>query len=64
MVIYWSLLTCLIGGVVYFITCVSNDPPPSVFQIRANVVALHMFWVGLLVFLLQTGGGVVGLIRR
>lgn len=65
MTIIWSLLVCLLGLVTYFITCNSNTPPPSVFQTKSNVVGLHMFWVGLLAFLLQFGNAhVVSILNR
>lgn len=61
MVIYivWSLLICLLGLIIYYVTCSHTDPAPSVFESKSNVIGLHMFWVGLLAFLMQVGGRAV-----
>ncbi len=45
MSIYLSLLICLIGLIVF---CVSDKP-------KVSTLSLHLFWVGLLAFLLQYG---------
>ena len=50
MIIYLSLLICLIGLVVY--------APRT--RAEWQAVALHMFWVGLLVFLFVKSTTVVG----
>jgi hypothetical protein len=54
MEVYFSLLVCLIGLVLYLITG-NATPPPGALNVKTNVLALHMFWVGLFVFLLQFG---------
>jgi hypothetical protein len=59
MVIYvvWSLLVCLVGLVIYYVTCTGQtNPPPGVLQTKTNQVGLWMFICGLLAFLLQVGG--------
>jgi hypothetical protein len=57
MQIYWSLLVCLVGLVLYLIL---DNPPaspnPSTLNRKMSVVGLHMFWVGLFVFLLMFAG--------
>lgn len=42
MLIYLSAVICLVGLAIY---CLTEKPKPS-------TIALHMFWVGLLAFLL------------
>jgi hypothetical protein len=44
--VWLSLIVCLVGLVVY---CISQNG-------KAQTLALHCFWVGLLVFLLNFGG--------
>lgn len=53
MQIYLSLLVCLVGLVLYLITNRPTTPPPSDLNVKCNVLGLHMFWVGLLTFLLR-----------
>lgn len=45
MAFYLPIVVCIVGLVIYL---VSNHP-------KANAIALHMFWVGLAVFLLNFG---------
>ena len=52
MIVYLSLLVCLVGLIVYAITI---NP-------KAAAISLHMFWVGLFVFLL-TDSRIVNLTR-
>jgi hypothetical protein len=47
MIIYLPLLICVIGALVYGL--VTNNP-------KLETVGLHMFWVGLLAFLLLYPG--------
>ena len=54
MEIYWSLLVCLVGLVMYLI--LANPPSQSILQQKGSTVGLHMFWVGLLVFLFTFAG--------
>lgn len=60
MEIYWSLLVCLVGLVLFF---VFPQPPSSPNSQKLGAVGLHMFWVGLFVFLLNFGG-TVSLLRK
>lgn len=53
MIIYLALLICVIGLVIFFAS--KNG--------EVKQIGLHMFWVGLLAFLL-IGGPVVNLLRR
>jgi hypothetical protein len=53
MSIWLSLAVCLLGGVIYFVTDNPATPPPTTINQKFNVIGLHMFWVGLLAFLLQ-----------
>ena len=54
MEIYWlSLFVCIIGAVIYFVTGNPTTPPPGTINTKFNVIGLHMFWVGLFVFLLK-----------
>jgi hypothetical protein len=46
MFIYLSLLICIIGVLVYVLAA---NP-------KASTLGLHMFWTGLLAFLLQSHG--------
>ena len=61
MEIYWSLLVCLLGLIMYLV--LGNPPSTSVLQSKGSTVGLHMFWVGLLVFLFNFGG-TVSLLRK
>jgi hypothetical protein len=49
MVIWVSVIVCIIGLVSY---ALSSNP-------KVQAIALHCFWVGLLVFLLRWGGALV-----
>ena len=55
MTIYLSLLVCLLGLVLYYVF--GNPPSPSTPNSKTMEVGRLMFAVGLLVFLLQFGGG-------
>jgi len=52
--VWLSLIICILGLVVY---CISSNA-------RAQTLALHCFWVGLLAFLLTWGGHVALSIQR
>lgn len=44
MQIYWSLLVCLVGLVLYLVLDnPSSTPPPSTLQKKVSIVGLHMF---------------------
>ena len=51
MVIFFPLLLSLIGALMYIIL---DAPPPN--NAKLSTLGLQMFWVGLLVFLLQYHG--------
>lgn len=57
MSIYLSLFVCILGLVLYLVLNNPSPPstPPGTLQQKFSVVGLHMFWVGLLVFLLKNG---------
>ena len=57
---YLSLIICLIGLVLYYI-CGNPTPPPTSNSSKTSVVGLHMFWVGLLAFLITNGSRLVSL---
>lgn len=59
MTIILSLLVCLLGAITYLLTCNSDTPPPGKVQVKVNAMAFAAYWVGLLAFLLQFGGGQV-----
>ena len=61
---YLSLIICVLGLVIYFITGNPTTPPPSTVNQKCNVIGLHMFWVGLLVFLLQLGPTMTGILNH
>lgn len=58
MQIYWSLLVCLIGLILYFLfgNPSAQPPQPGPMSQKVSTVGLHMFWVGLFVFLLHVVG--------
>jgi hypothetical protein len=59
--IYWSLLVCLVGLVVFLITPGPPAPAPAwTYGHKGNVLGLCMFFVGLFVFLLQIGPKITG----
>lgn len=62
MEIYIALLVCIIGLIMFIVTPGPNPPPPSPgnYGQKANVIGLHMFWVGLFVFLMQLGPAMTG----
>jgi hypothetical protein len=58
-----SLVICIIGLIIFIVTPGPYPNPPTLpytYATKANVIGLHMFWVGLFVFLLQYGPKMVG----
>jgi hypothetical protein len=57
-VIAISLVVCILGLILYLLTC----PPAPAPRTKWATIGEHMFWVGLLVFLLRwTPTGVIGI---
>jgi hypothetical protein len=64
-----SLVICIIGLIIFIITPgpYPNPNPPTpayTYGSKANCIGLHMFWVGLFVFLLQYGPKMIGLLAK
>jgi hypothetical protein len=63
MEIFWSLLVCIAGLILFIITpgpTYPAGPPAGISGSKFNVIGLYMFWVGLWVFLIQIGPHMVG----